>query len=520
MTPIEQAQHELQQLIHPTTHCILTQYPALDPARVVFRTQIGVPTWSSRTFHPGVFEWSIPTAYQQDGCNERITLRCVSEHPNLPTALICQEIEFWQVKMSVRSLFGLLHDLFIFYCTTLFEDIYLPVKRLGQGGYSTVYHVVNKLTGEHLATKVIDRRYTSQGPQHEREREKERERTRKEVEVLMSVNHPNVIRFLGRFENEQSLFLVMELAAGGELFYRIKSLKRYNEATAREAFRKMLLAVQYLHQMGIVHRDLKPENILLTSDADNTDIKISDFGFSKFFTQFPLMTACGSPTYVAPEILTVNERGIPYTPSCDIWSLGVILYVLLCGFPPFTGDNHIKLEKIKLGVFSFPDNDMYPISDNAKALVRRLLVVNPASRITFEGALDHPWFAAAQVPEAMPLFPSEYYDNIGLILREKEKTQQSSLGPQPVPISFSEFQVRPCDDIQDEAEDLDEDQDFDQDELDHEIESQDFDGGLGARTMRNVPSVVVDDPLHQSQSMREMHHAMNPLTPPSLRDRQ
>jgi serine/threonine protein kinase len=185
----------------------------------------------------------------------------------------------------------------------------------------------------------------------------------------------------------------MELVTGGELFNRIVELGAYTEEMAVKVVRSLLDAVAYLHSLNIAHRDLKPTNLLLKSVDDDSDVKIADFGLSKILGENALMqTACGTPIYVAPEVLS----GEAYEREVDLWSIGVIMYILLCGFPPFFNDGTdvgMLFDQIMTGTFEFPDPYWTNISDDAKNLIKQFLTVDPAKRPTAEEALKHPWIA-------------------------------------------------------------------------------------------------------------------------------
>jgi len=186
--------------------------------------------------------------------------------------------------------------------------------------------------------------------------------------------------------------MVLELLTGGELFDRIVSKGSYSEKEASAVIKSVVSAIDYLHSIGIVHRDLKPENLIYLSKADDSPIKITDFGLAKFRANqnVDMHTACGTPGYVAPEVL----KGENYSKAVDLWSVGVILYILLCGFPPFYHQNTNMLYKlIKKGEYDFPDPYWSEISDSAKDLIRGLLTVDPKKRMTAKELLVHPWIA-------------------------------------------------------------------------------------------------------------------------------
>jgi len=197
------------------------------------------------------------------------------------------------------------------------------------------------------------------------------------------------------YEDKDKYCLVLELMIGGELFDRIVEKDHYTEAEARQVMLPVIDAVRYLHEMGIVHRDLKvrelptkPENLLYDTDSPSATIKLSDFGVSKIITNETMSTQVGTPSYFAPEVLTGNG----YNSSVDYWSIGVILYILLCGYPPFSEDsNEMLYEKIKRGEYEFPEDDWKNISASAKDLVKKLLVVNSSQRYKANEIMDHPW---------------------------------------------------------------------------------------------------------------------------------
>jgi len=181
----------------------------------------------------------------------------------------------------------------------------------------------------------------------------------------------------------------MELATGGELFDSIVSRGKYSEKDAARVVQQVASACHYLHAIGIVHRDLKPENLLLESKAADARVKIADFGLSKIMEATSvLQTACGTPGYVAPEVLL----GEGYNQEVDVWSIGVITYILLCGFPPFYADSNAKLfEKIMAGSYTFPSPYWDKISESAKDLIKKMLVVEPKQRYSSKQVMDHPW---------------------------------------------------------------------------------------------------------------------------------
>lgn len=227
---------------------------------------------------------------------------------------------------------------------------------------------------------------------------------KREIEILRTVDHPNIIRLVDVFEDEKYLHLVQELCTGGELFERIikKTQSReghYSEADAARIIRKILSAIEYCHTVhNICHRDLKPENFLFLTHDEDAELKIIDFGLSRFEDAGESMrTRVGTPYYIAPEVLSRN-----YDKSCDMWSIGVICYILLCGFPPFYGDTDQEIfASVRRGHFDFPLPEWDEISDEAKDFVTCLLRLNPQLRPTVTEALQHPWLTRTHDPNTV-----------------------------------------------------------------------------------------------------------------------
>jgi len=261
-----------------------------------------------------------------------------------------------------------------------FKKKYVLKGVLGSGNYSVVRKAMDLTTNEAVAVKVVDGRKLT----------KEDEATLKvEVNVLSALNHPNIIKLHGWYVEGKNYYIVTELMNGGELFDRIVKKEFYSEADAQKVVMTLAMVVKYIHDKDIVHRDLKPENILLTDDTDQAQIKIADFGFARPVGG-GLGTACGTPGYVAPEII----NGKPYGKSVDIWSLGVIIYILLCGYPPFYHQTQTQLFKtIRKGRFAFDSPYWDPIGENAKNLIRGCLTVDVNKRLDVDGVLRHQWLA-------------------------------------------------------------------------------------------------------------------------------
>jgi len=256
--------------------------------------------------------------------------------------------------------------------------------------FSIVKLVVDKETGKEYAVKIINK--TSVGA--------DMARLATEMEILKQVDHPNIISLKEIVDTKNCLFIVTELVTGGELFDKIVELGQYTEKEAAILVSKMVSAIAYLHEKGIVHRDLKPENLLLKDSENISEVKIADFGLSKIILpRIMMQTACGTPGYVAPEVL----QAIGYDKEVDMWSIGVITYILLCGFPPFYNENLPELfEQIMKADYDFPEDYWKEVSENAKDFIRKLLVVEPKQRLTGKTALQHPWLSGAAPEHTLP----------------------------------------------------------------------------------------------------------------------
>eukprot|EP00299_Pterocystis_sp_00344_P006014 c17769_g1_i1.p1 GENE.c17769_g1_i1~~c17769_g1_i1.p1 ORF type:complete len:498 (-),score=100.37 c17769_g1_i1:53-1546(-) len=269
--------------------------------------------------------------------------------------------------------------------TPRIQDLYEVKERLGSGGFSVVKKGMCKETGEVWALKMIQNSVF----------QKNRERTEEEVKVLASLDHPGIVKLREVVRTNKFFVIVMEYLQGGELFDRIVERQKYNENDAKFVAARILDAIRYLHANDIVHRDVKPENLLFDRHGDLAQLKLTDFGFATMYDQSNMLTAtCGTPEYVAPEVL----EGRPYGTSVDLWSCGVVFYILLCGFPPFYGDTEAQLfEKICTAKYSFVRPYWDVISKEAKDLIKHLLELDPEKRYTAQQALEHPWFQGVVV---------------------------------------------------------------------------------------------------------------------------
>jgi len=260
------------------------------------------------------------------------------------------------------------------------EDKYELKKVIGRGAFSVVKEGIRKASGKRYAVKCISKKLIDK---------KELQLLEREIDIMKKLQHPNIIQLMEVVDSPDTLYLVLEFASGGELFDAIVNKGSYSEVDAAKIIRQILEAILYVHNHGIAHRDLKPENLLLVKDdTGNEIIKIADFGLSKDFGQEQLQTSCGTPDYVAPEVL----MGEPYDVAVDVWSIGVISYVLLCGFPPFYGDSQKELfENIMSGRYDFPDPEWTEVSDQAKNFIKKILVVDAEKRYTAAEALADDW---------------------------------------------------------------------------------------------------------------------------------
>ncbi|XP_061760329.1 calcium/calmodulin-dependent protein kinase type 1D-like [Nerophis ophidion] len=256
------------------------------------------------------------------------------------------------------------------------REIFDFMEELGSGAFSEVYMVREKKTGRTFAMKCIKKKQI-RDPSLENE-----------IAVLRRIQHDNVVGMEDFYESRTHFYLVMQLVSGGELFDRILDRGVYSEMDASHVIQQVLHAVSYLHQNDIVHRDLKPENILYYSCDEHSKIMISDFGLSKILDKGIMSTACGTPGYVAPEVLAQK----PYSKAVDCWSIGVITYILLCGYPPFYEESETRLfSKIMKAQYEFDSPFWDDISDSAKDFIRNMMQKNPHMRYTTEQALRHPW---------------------------------------------------------------------------------------------------------------------------------
>jgi calcium-dependent protein kinase len=267
------------------------------------------------------------------------------------------------------------------------DEVYIKEKTLGSGSFGTVYLVKHKQLHRYFAMKAIKK--TSKSKVDE-------EGLMNEINILRKMDHPNILKITDFYSQKNEYDIITEYCQEGELFNEIKQYAPFNETITGHYMKQILTAVCYCHGMNIVHRDLKPENILIVKRAKNGchPIKIIDFGTAKVFSKEKSEhLLIGSAYYIAPEVLSRN-----YTEKCDIWSCGVIMYILLTGRPPFFGNTDSEIMyRIKSGKYDLSKYPWSVVSKEAKDLIKALLQPNPNMRLSAEQALKHPWFSSKKV---------------------------------------------------------------------------------------------------------------------------
>uniref|UniRef100_A0A8C2L498 calcium/calmodulin-dependent protein kinase n=1 Tax=Cyprinus carpio TaxID=7962 RepID=A0A8C2L498_CYPCA len=265
--------------------------------------------------------------------------------------------------------------------STRFTDEYQLYEELGKGAFSVVRRCVKKSTGQEYAAKIINTKKLSA---------RDHQKLEREARICRLLKHPNIVRLHDSISEEGFHYLVFDLVTGGALFEDIVAREYYSEADASQCINQILESVNHIHQHDIVHRDLKPENLLLASKMKGAAVKLADFGLAIEVQgdQQAWFGFAGTPGYLSPEVL----RKDPYGKPVDIWACGVILYILLVGYPPFWDEDQHKLyQQIKAGAYDFPSPEWDTVTPEAKNLINQMLTINPAKRITAEQALKHPW---------------------------------------------------------------------------------------------------------------------------------
>ncbi|XP_042623923.1 calcium/calmodulin-dependent protein kinase (CaM kinase) II gamma 1 isoform X12 [Cyprinus carpio] len=273
------------------------------------------------------------------------------------------------------------HNMATIVTSTRFTDEYQLYEELGKGAFSVVRRCVKKSTGQEYAAKIINTKKLSA---------RDHQKLEREARICRLLKHPNIVRLHESISEEGFHYLVFDLVTGGELFEDIVAREYYSEADASQCINQILESVNHIHQHDIVHRDLKPENLLLASKMKGAAVKLADFGLAIEVQgdQQAWFGFAGTPGYLSPEVL----RKDPYGKPVDIWACGVILYILLVGYPPFWDEDQHKLyQQIKAGAYDFPSPEWDTVTPEAKNLINQMLTINPAKRITAEQALKHPW---------------------------------------------------------------------------------------------------------------------------------
>ncbi|XP_051953426.1 calcium/calmodulin-dependent protein kinase type II subunit beta-like isoform X13 [Xyrauchen texanus] len=264
---------------------------------------------------------------------------------------------------------------------TRFTDDYQLYEELGKGAFSVVRRCVKLSTGQEYAAKIINTKKLSA---------RDHQKLEREARICRLLKHPNIVRLHDSISEEGFHYLLFDLVTGGELFEDIVAREYYSEADASHCIHQILDSVHHIHQHDIVHRDLKPENLLLASKCKNAAVKLADFGLAIEVQgeQQAWFGFAGTPGYLSPEVLRKEAYGKPV----DIWACGVILYILLVGYPPFWDEDQHKLyQQIKAGAYDFPSPEWDTVTPEAKNLINQMLTINPAKRITAQEALKHPW---------------------------------------------------------------------------------------------------------------------------------
>uniref|UniRef100_A0A3B1J6B4 calcium/calmodulin-dependent protein kinase n=1 Tax=Astyanax mexicanus TaxID=7994 RepID=A0A3B1J6B4_ASTMX len=274
---------------------------------------------------------------------------------------------------------------------TRFTDEYQLFEELGKGAFSVVRRCMKISTGQEYAAKIINTKKLSA---------RDHQKLEREARICRLLKHANIVRLHDSISEEGFHYLVFDLVTGGELFEDIVAREYYSEADASHCIQQILESVNHCHLNGIVHRDLKPENLLLASKLKGAAVKLADFGLAIEVQgdQQAWFGFAGTPGYLSPEVL----RKEPYGKPVDMWACGVILYILLVGYPPFWDeDQHRLYQQIKAGAYDFPSPEWDTVTPEAKDLINKMLTINPAKRITAAEALKHPWICQRSTVASM-----------------------------------------------------------------------------------------------------------------------
>ncbi|CAL8349206.1 unnamed protein product [Arctogadus glacialis] len=305
---------------------------------------------------------------------------------SLASTRVCDSLDDWDTPQSdADGADGSAH------IPPSMAERYRVGRTLGGGAFAVVKECVERSTGREFALKVINKDKCI-GKEH---------MVQSELSILRRIKHPNIVLLIEEMDTPNELYLVMELVKGGDLFDAVSSSSKYTERDAACMLFNLASAIKYLHGLNIVHRDIKPENLLVYEHLDSSrSLKLGDFGLATMVTG-PLYAVCGTPTYVAPEVLDETGYGL----EVDVWAAGVVGYILLCGFPPFqgSGDNQeVLFEQIQSGHLEFPSPSWDGVSDAAMDLVGGMLERGRGQRFTPMQVLEHHWVKDERLPENEP----------------------------------------------------------------------------------------------------------------------
>ncbi|KAM7539930.1 hypothetical protein Aperf_G00000029037 [Anoplocephala perfoliata] len=288
------------------------------------------------------------------------------------------------------------------------SDKYRLISRLGDGGFCEVFKAKDLVNNRYVAIKRVDRSKPTYQKYTPKDVEKKvKKLMHREAAIMRALDHPNLIKIYELVEDNDQIFIAMQLAEGGELFDKIIKRGKFAEKDAAIVVAQIIAAIKYMHDRGYVHRDIKPENILFDSASDESKLLITDFGLSRELEQ-KMLTNCGTVDYSAPELLKSKLTKNGYGPEVDNWSIGVVTYILLCGYPPFYSTNQDDSEikkQIMTGTYHFHHPHWDNISKSAKSFVSGLLKVDPTERLSLKNALEHPWIKeeCASSPDIYPI---------------------------------------------------------------------------------------------------------------------
>jgi len=294
------------------------------------------------------------------------------------------------------------------------KDDYIFGDEIGRGGFSIVVEATSRANGEKYAVKIVEKSVIQE----------DIKLLKREIDIMKQVEHENILKLIEIYEDDENVYIVMELVDGSELFDRIVDKGYYSEKSTVHIIKQILHAVKYLHEKGIAHRDLKPENLLCSGSGSRETVKIADFGLSKIFSDNEdLVTSCGTPGYVAPEVLMCES----YDKSVDMWGIGIITYILLAGYPPFYAENDTALfEKIMNAEYDFDDECWDDVSDLAKDFIQHLLVKDPHERFSAEQALQHSWITTTAPDKKLNIH--QRMSDYNLKRKEQAKARNDRVG--------------------------------------------------------------------------------------------